>query len=425
MRQTMRQTGQQPTVPAPSSRSRARRPGRDEDIGPAQLRRLLGLVDHDPAGDPFPVVGMDAVVLVVGNATQALHFYTAALGMDLVAYRGPQTGVADHVSYVLRSGSARFVLHGAVSPSSSLIEHHRRHGDGVVDLALEVLDVDACIDHARSQGAEILDEPHDERRRVRHGPAGGARHLRADPSHAGRPLPVPGPLPARLRGSLIGVPSPPGCAAAAVPGHRPLRGQRRAGPDGPVGGLLPPGDGLLEPGGVHRRRHRHRVLGADEQGGGERQPPGEVPAERTGGLPSDLPDRGVPALLQRPGCAAPRAGHERHLRQRGRHAERGRGVPRDPGRLLRRPRAAAADRARPGADRGAEGARHPRRPGRGRLPPADLHHAGGRSPDPVLRADRAARIARVRQGQLQGPVRVDRAGAGPCEATSRPLPSSV
>jgi len=167
----MRQTR---TVPPHSPRARAQDPERapertpdqapepDQEVSPAALRRLLGLVDHDPAADPFPVVGMDAVAFVVGNATQALHYYTGALGMDLVAYRGPQTGYPDHVSYVLRSGSARFVLHGAVSPSSPLIEHHRRHGDGVVDLALEVLDVDACVRHARGQGAQVLVEPHDE-----------------------------------------------------------------------------------------------------------------------------------------------------------------------------------------------------------------------------------------------------------------------
>jgi 4-hydroxyphenylpyruvate dioxygenase len=35
------------------------------------------------------------------------------------------------------------------------------HGDGVVDIALEVPDVDTCIEHARAQGATVLDEPHD------------------------------------------------------------------------------------------------------------------------------------------------------------------------------------------------------------------------------------------------------------------------
>ena len=127
----------------------------------AQLRRLVGLVDHDDAADPFPVVGMDAVEFVCGNATQAAHYFTSAWGMTLVAYAGPETGRRDHKSYVLESGSARFVLSGAVDPSSPLADHHRRHGDGVVDLALEVLDVDRCVEHARRHGAVVLDEPHD------------------------------------------------------------------------------------------------------------------------------------------------------------------------------------------------------------------------------------------------------------------------
>ncbi|EME19239.1 4-hydroxyphenylpyruvate dioxygenase [Rhodococcus triatomae] len=126
-----------------------------------QLRRLVGLVEHDDAADPFPVVGMDAVEFVCGNATQAAHYFASAWGMTLVAYAGPETGLRDHKSFVLESGSARFVLSGAVDPGSSLADHHRRHGDGVVDLALEVLDVDRCVDHARRHGAVVLDEPRD------------------------------------------------------------------------------------------------------------------------------------------------------------------------------------------------------------------------------------------------------------------------
>jgi 4-hydroxyphenylpyruvate dioxygenase len=121
----------------------------------------LSIDDPHSPRDPFPVVGMDAVVFVVGNATQAAHFYQLAFGMDLVAYSGPETGNRDHKSYVLESGSARFVFSGGVDPSSPLLEHHRRHGDGVVDLALEVPDVDKNIEHARSHGAQVLEEPHD------------------------------------------------------------------------------------------------------------------------------------------------------------------------------------------------------------------------------------------------------------------------
>jgi 4-hydroxyphenylpyruvate dioxygenase len=62
---------------------------------------------------------------------------------------------------VLKSGSIRFVINGAVDPESPLADHHRRHGDGVTDIALEVPDVDRCIDQARRAGATILEEAHD------------------------------------------------------------------------------------------------------------------------------------------------------------------------------------------------------------------------------------------------------------------------
>ena len=126
-----------------------------------QLKQLVGLVEHDGASDPFPVTGWDAVVWVVGNATQTSHFFQSAFGMELVAHSGPETGNRDHHSYVLRSGAVRFVVTGAVDPDSPLADHHRRHGDGVVDIALQVPDVDRCIAHARAQGATVLEEPHD------------------------------------------------------------------------------------------------------------------------------------------------------------------------------------------------------------------------------------------------------------------------
>ncbi|WP_354643130.1 4-hydroxyphenylpyruvate dioxygenase [Kitasatospora camelliae] len=126
-----------------------------------QLRTLVGLVEHDASTDPFPVNAQDAVVFVVGNATQTAQFYQAVFGMELVAYSGPETGRRDRKSFVLRSGSCRFVIKGGVLPDSPLLDHHRRHGDGVVDLALEVPDVDRCIEHARTQGATVLEEPND------------------------------------------------------------------------------------------------------------------------------------------------------------------------------------------------------------------------------------------------------------------------
>jgi 4-hydroxyphenylpyruvate dioxygenase len=131
------------------------------DLDLDQLRQLVGLVEYDGEDDPFPVTGWDAVVWSVGNATQTALFYQVVFGMELVAYSGPETGNRDHQAYVLRSGAVRFVFQGGVDPRSPLLDHHRRHGDGIVDIALEVPDVDRCIAHARAQGATIVVEPHD------------------------------------------------------------------------------------------------------------------------------------------------------------------------------------------------------------------------------------------------------------------------
>ena len=118
-------------------------------------------MEYDEDGDVFPVTGWDAIVFVVGNATQTAHYYQSAWGMELVAYSGPENGNRDHKSFVLRSGSIRFVVNGAVDPDSPLADHHRRHGDGVVDIALEVPDVDKCIAQARRAGARVVREPED------------------------------------------------------------------------------------------------------------------------------------------------------------------------------------------------------------------------------------------------------------------------
>jgi 4-hydroxyphenylpyruvate dioxygenase len=134
---------------------------READLDLDQLKQLVGLVEYDETKDVFPVTGWDAIVFVVGNATQTAHYYQSAWGMELVAYSGPENGNRDHKAFVLKAGSIRFVVKGAVSPDSALVAHHARHGDGVVDISLEVPDVDRCIAQAKRAGATVLEEPHD------------------------------------------------------------------------------------------------------------------------------------------------------------------------------------------------------------------------------------------------------------------------
>jgi len=129
------------------------------DLSLDQLRQLVGLVEYDADHDVFPVTGWDAIVFVAGNASQTAHYFESAWGMERIAYSGPENGNRDHKSFVLESGSIKFVINGAVLPDSPLVAHHARHGDGVVDIALEVPDVDQCIAQARRAGATVLREP--------------------------------------------------------------------------------------------------------------------------------------------------------------------------------------------------------------------------------------------------------------------------
>ncbi|WP_069811109.1 4-hydroxyphenylpyruvate dioxygenase [Streptomyces sp. TP-A0874] len=118
-----------------------------------------------PQADPFPVKGMDAVVFAVGNAKQAAHYYSTAFGMKRVAYSGPENGSRETASYVLESGGARFVFTSVIKPATDhgrfLADHVAEHGDGVVDLAIEVPDARAAYAYAVAQGATGLEEPYE------------------------------------------------------------------------------------------------------------------------------------------------------------------------------------------------------------------------------------------------------------------------
>ena len=107
------------------------------DLSLEPLRQLVGLVKYDADNDPFPVTGWDAICFVVGNAAQAAHYYARRVGDG--ADRLLRSRERQPRPQVLRAQVRvdQFVLSGAVSPDSPLVQHHAQHGDGVVDIALE------------------------------------------------------------------------------------------------------------------------------------------------------------------------------------------------------------------------------------------------------------------------------------------------
>lgn len=113
----------------------------------------------DQQTDTFPINGTDYVEFFVGNAKQACHYYQTTFGYQLLAYRGPETGVRGKASYVLAQGKVRLVLTTSLQSDGPIADHVALHGDGVKDVALWVDDARTAFANALERGAEPVHEP--------------------------------------------------------------------------------------------------------------------------------------------------------------------------------------------------------------------------------------------------------------------------
>ena len=111
------------------------------------------------AQDFLPINGTDYIEFYVGNAKQAAHFYKTAFGFQSEAYAGPETGIRDRASYVLRQGKIRLVLTTALRSDHPISEHVKQHGDGVKILALWVDDATKAFEETTKRGARVYQEP--------------------------------------------------------------------------------------------------------------------------------------------------------------------------------------------------------------------------------------------------------------------------
>jgi 4-hydroxyphenylpyruvate dioxygenase len=103
---------------------------------------------------------VDYVELYVGNALQSAHFYRTALGFQAVAYSGPETGVRDRISYLMKQGDVKLLLTSPLGSGGPIANHLNSHGDGVRDIALTVSDARAAFDTYTARGAKPVVSPH-------------------------------------------------------------------------------------------------------------------------------------------------------------------------------------------------------------------------------------------------------------------------
>lgn len=111
--------------------------------------------------NPLKLKNIHHVEIWAGNAKQSAYFYRKAFGFSQLAYSGLETGNRQTTSYVLGQGKIRFVITTPLIPTHPAAEHIRRHGDGVVDIALQVEDADFAFEEAVRRGARPAIEPHD------------------------------------------------------------------------------------------------------------------------------------------------------------------------------------------------------------------------------------------------------------------------
>ncbi|MDH4071367.1 MAG: 4-hydroxyphenylpyruvate dioxygenase, partial [Ignavibacteria bacterium] len=109
--------------------------------------------------DFLPINGTDHVEFYVGNAKQSSVYYRSVLGMEFIAYAGPETGMRDRASYVLQQGKIRFVLTTPLAPEGPISDHIRLHGDGVRDIALWVDDATSAFEETTRRGGKPIRKP--------------------------------------------------------------------------------------------------------------------------------------------------------------------------------------------------------------------------------------------------------------------------
>src|SRR4029079_7035322 len=109
--------------------------------------------------DILPLRRIDHVRFFVGNARQSAFFYRNAFGFDVIAYAGLETKEKHEAGYVMRQGDITFVLTSPLSHEHPESQRLITHGDGVMDIALDVPDVRSAFDEAVRRGATPVKPP--------------------------------------------------------------------------------------------------------------------------------------------------------------------------------------------------------------------------------------------------------------------------
>ncbi len=115
--------------------------------------------DNKTTEDFLPLKRIDYLEFYSGNAKQSAFFYQYVMGFKLTGYSGLETGNREKASYLMEQGKIRFVLSSPLTDDNFIAEHHKRHGDGVRDIAMEVDDATKSYVETTNRGAKGVLKP--------------------------------------------------------------------------------------------------------------------------------------------------------------------------------------------------------------------------------------------------------------------------
>ena len=108
--------------------------------------------------DYFNDIHFHHLEFYVGNAKQAREYYKKVFGFSDYAYSGPETGVRDKVSYVIKKNKVFYVLTSPLLSNHPISDWLLKHGDGVYDIAFNVDSVENAYNGCIDRGAESVSE---------------------------------------------------------------------------------------------------------------------------------------------------------------------------------------------------------------------------------------------------------------------------
>lgn len=105
------------------------------------------------------ITTIDHLEFYVEDAEQSAAFLRDSFGFTVRGRGGPETGMADCRSVLLRQHDITLLVTSALSPAHRAYEYVRRHGDGIAVVGLAVDDASGAFAEAVARGAEPLAPP--------------------------------------------------------------------------------------------------------------------------------------------------------------------------------------------------------------------------------------------------------------------------